>query len=171
MGSDAKFDLAKQLGAHHVINYRAKDFKVEIEKLFGKESVDVIFDSLGGETFKKGYQLLRPTGVIVGFGAAENAKAGLKIVNGLKLLNGFGIFSPAFLIMKSKGIIGVNMLRVADHKPIDMKRTMDAVVELYDRGELKPVNGGIFPLSKIAEAHDLLESRKSTGKIAIQWDA
>lgn len=169
VGSEAKFDLVRSLGADKVINYQTHDFSKELIKDFGKECLDFIFDSIGGKTFHKGYNLLRPTGTIIGFGAAENAKSGLKLINGIKLLSGFGIYSPAFMLMQSKSIIGVNMLRVAEHKPLAMKEVLDEVVALYQSGAIKPVSGGLFPVAQLGEAHDKLESRKSTGKLAVYW--
>lgn len=170
VGSDSKIDLVKSQGASLVINYQKEDFKKVIEEAFGKESLDLVFDSLGGQTFKKGYSLLRPTGAIVGFGSAEAAGSGNQLWKGLKLVAGFGFFTPIQLLMQSRAMIGVNMLRVADHRPEIFKDVFESVAELYRNGKIKPISGGEFPVNKLADAHELLESRKSVGKIVVRWN-
>jgi NADPH2:quinone reductase len=71
--------------------------------------------------------------------------------------------------MQSKSIVGVNMLKIADNKPEVLKHCLNAVVELYKLGKLKTENGGDYQHTALSEAHDLLESGKSIGKIAIYW--
>ena len=46
---------------------------------------------------------------------------------------------------------------------------MKAVVELWKAGEIKPVVGGEFTSDQLAEAHDFVETRKSTGKVVVRW--
>ncbi len=72
-------------------------------------------------------------------------------------------------MLSSKGIIGINMLRIADHKPVVLQRCLEAVVGLARKGELKPTVGGRFGVERIGDAHELLESRGSTGKVVVTW--
>lgn len=81
----------------------------------------------------------------------------------------FGIYHPAEFMMNSKSLLGVNMLKIADHKPLVLKRCLENVVRLVDEGIFKPQGGKIFKASEIAEAHKYLEGRKSTGKVACAW--
>ena len=78
--------------------------------------MDIVFDSLGGQVFKKSKKLLAPCGRIVLFGAAEQMKTVKNKLKILGLATGFGLLSPISLLMKSQGIIAVNMLRVADYQ-------------------------------------------------------
>ena len=170
VGSTSKRKIPESFGADDVIVSREEDFAQAIRKKFGNQPLDYVFDAVGGETFKKGYRLLKPTGTIVGFGAAESANRGAsKLLSGLKLLFGFGIFSPAFLIMKSQAIIGVNLLRVADLRPDLIQDCLLEIVRLYQTGEIHPLSGGEFPAAELAKAHQLLEERKTTGKVAIRF--
>jgi len=82
---------------------------------------------------------------------------------------GFGFFSPIPLIVQSQSVIGVNMLRIADHKPLILKEVMTEVSRLAGQGIIRPVLGKAFPANQIAEAHEFLESRESTGKIVLLW--
>jgi NADPH2:quinone reductase len=152
------------------INYRTQDFTEEVRKAVGKEGLDVVFDSLGGKVFKQSKKLLGASGRAVGYGAADRSSSKLPgILADISLLFGFGFYNPAFLLMQSQSIIGVNMLRVADHRPMVLKRCMDEVVALAEKGELKPIVGGVFPHTQLAAAHEFLESRKSNGKVVVTW--
>jgi NADPH2:quinone reductase len=71
--------------------------------------------------------------------------------------------------MNSKSIIGVNMLRLSDHRPEALQRVLEGVADLARKGELQPTVGGRFTAAQIAEAHELLGNRGSTGKIVVTW--
>ncbi len=167
VGSDDKFEIAKSFGADHVINYRKGDFARAVLKITGKTRVDAIFDAVGGKTFKKGMEILSFGGANVLFGAASRSKGGFFAT--MKLLFGFGFFTPVKLLMKSQSIIGVNMLRIGDHKPEIIKLCLEKVYELYQDEIIKPHIGATFKANEIASAHALLESRKSKGKIVVEW--
>jgi NADPH:quinone reductase-like Zn-dependent oxidoreductase len=81
----------------------------------------------------------------------------------------FGFYHPVMLMMPSKSIIGVNMLRIADEKPAVIKRCLDEVTRLAAAGIFSPAVGKIFKATDIAAAHDYLESRQSNGKIVAEW--
>lgn len=167
--SDAKFEYLKNNGVDNPINYLKTDYQKELLKISQGQKLDVAFNSVGGSTFKKDWQLLEKGGTSIIYGAAERSgKKGGKLAT-LGLAWNFGIFSPIQLLMNSKGIIGVNMLRIADYKPLIIKRCLEEVVRLTENGTLNPEIGGTFPIEEIGEAHAFLESRKSTGKIAVKW--
>jgi NADPH:quinone reductase-like Zn-dependent oxidoreductase len=71
--------------------------------------------------------------------------------------------------MKSQGVIGVNMLRLADNKIDIIGSCLKDLVALFTNGEIKPEVGAKFSATEIAKAHALLESGKSTGKIYVAW--
>lgn len=169
VGSDEKIEIAKANGADEVINSRKNDFKKIIEEHYGKNSIDLAFDSVGGQTFKNSYSLLRKTGMIVSYGTSEASGSGLKVIQGAKLLTGFGLFSPLQLLLHSRGILGVNMLRVADYRPDLFKLTLNSVIQLYQEKKIKPLVGKTYPYTELAQAHQQLESRSTVGKIAITW--
>ncbi|MEW6467455.1 MAG: zinc-binding dehydrogenase [Bacteroidota bacterium] len=167
-GSDEKIAFLKELGVDHPLNYDKEDLYDAIRKIRGKRGLDVVFDSVGGSNFKKGYRLLGPGGRMVSYGAAERVNS-KKLFATLRLAWNFGFFSPIPLLMRSQALIGVNLLRIADHKPELLRRCLGQVVELTLSGELKPHVGGVFPYRQVAEAHTFFESRKSMGKLIITW--
>jgi NADPH:quinone reductase-like Zn-dependent oxidoreductase len=166
-GSEEKLAYITSNGADHAINYNTQDFAEEIRKI-SKRPIDVVFDSIGGTVFRKSKSLLGAGGRIIGYGAAEQMEK-KTIFGTIRLLFDFGFTNPVFLLMASKSVLGVNMLRVADERPDVIQRCLQSVVALATVKEIQPHVGGRFKSTEIAEAHAFLESRKSTGKIIVTW--
>lgn len=166
-GSDDKLKHLAGMGVHHCINYRTEDFENKIKTITQGKGVDVIYDAVGGISVKKGFRSLAAGGRLVCYGAAEMSDKNIfgKISSGL----GFGFYHPAMLMMPSKSIIGINMLKIADEKPEVIQRCLQAVLQLHAKGVFMPIIGKIFPVNEIVEAHDYLEKRKSMGKIVVKW--
>jgi NADPH:quinone reductase-like Zn-dependent oxidoreductase len=169
VGSEDKLALVRELGVDHPINYRSSDFAAIVRGLRGDEGLDVVFDSIGGATFRRGFKLLGAGGRMVAYGAADHTPGALQPLRSLAFALSFGFQHPITLLMRSRAVIGVNMLRIADHRPLVLQRCLQGVVDLALRGELRAVVGGRFPAAQLAEAHALLESRRSTGKIVVTW--
>ncbi len=168
-GSDEKTAFLKEQGVEYAINYRKKDFEEELPRLTGGRMPDVVFDPVGGKNFSKSRHLLAHGGRIVTYGASSQLALRGNPLAPLRLLFGFGFLHPVGLIIQSKGVLGVNMLKIADHKPHVLQQAMKEVVRLAGEGKLQPVIGKEYPAEKIAEAHAFLESRRSIGKIVLHW--
>ncbi len=166
-GSDEKINYLTALGVHNPINYTTQDFEAEIKKHTGGKGVDVIFDAVGGSSVKKGFRSLAAGGRLVCFGAAD--MSGKNIFGKLNAALGFGFYHPVMLMVPSKTIIGINMLRIADEKPAVIQRCLAAVVQLTNEGVFKPALGKLFNVSAIGDAHEYLEKRKSMGKVVVEW--
>lgn len=171
-GSDKKLELLRELGVDVPINYRRDDFVDAVRARRGSEGLDVIFDSLGGAAVRRGLGLLAAGGRMVCFGAASHGddRFGPQFLKDLRFAASFGFPHPIPLLMNSKSILGINMLRVADQRPLVLKRCLDEVVRLALEGTLRPVPGGTYSVDRLAEAHALLEGRGSIGKLAVQWN-
>ncbi len=166
-GSPEKLEHLKSVGVHHPINYTTQDFEQEIHQITTGKGVDVIFDAVGGKSVKKGFRSLAAGGRIVCYGAADmNNK---NILGKIKAALDFGFYHPVMLMMPSKGMIGINMLKIADNHPETLQRCLTAVVRLAAEGIFQPIIGSVFPANEIATAHEYLESRKSMGKIVVRW--
>jgi NADPH:quinone reductase-like Zn-dependent oxidoreductase len=167
-GTAEKLELARQYGAHHVINYREQDFEEEIRKLTDGYGVDVVMDSVGGEVYKKGWQLLAPMGRYVLYGVS--AVTGKGAMNRIKAAAAFSLMRPIFppsLISANKGILGFN-LGTLTRKESYFSEAAKEVIHYYESGVLKPVIGKIFPFEEIVEAHAYLQTRQSSGKVVVQ---
>ncbi len=162
-GSDAKLEYCRRQGADVVINYVKEDFSKVI-----KEPIDVAFDSLGADTFRKTYKMLNKGGRIVGYGASSMTDA-KNIFMKAKMGAAFGIYHPAQLLMECRSIIGINMLRVADYRPDILKYCMEQVIQLLHEGKINPHVGKMYKAEEIYQAHEDLENRKTIGKIGIIW--
>lgn len=169
-GSEKKLEYLRSLGVDHPINYNTTDFATYIENTSGKHAIDVAFDSLGGSAVKKARKLLAiGTGRIICYGVASRSGKAKGILGDLKLVFGFGFLASVELLLKSQGVTGVNMLRVADNRPDVLGYCIQSVVKLVEEGVLKPTIGGKFPVEEIAKAHDFLGERKSIGKVVVHW--
>lgn len=167
-GSEEKLKYLRSLGVDHPINYNTTDFFDYIKKQRGAAGLDVVFDSIGGKSVSKGIKLLGAGGRIVCYGAA--VRSGSSKIGDLRMLIGFGIYSPIPFLMKSQGLIGVNMLKLADNRPDTLQRCMQNVAKMILDGELSPHVGGKFSHKEMAKAHSLLENRGSMGKIIVYWE-
>lgn len=168
VGRTEKETLVKELGADHVVNYRTGDYVTQVQKALNGKKLDVSFNPAGGSTFKKDMSLLGAGGRMIVFGGSELSGAKWGILSMLSFVFKMGRLVPVALMAKSRSVLGVNMLEIADNKPDVMKRCLNDVVQLYQSGALKPQSGGMFDSDQLAEAHATLESGKSTGKIGVR---
>lgn len=169
VSSEEKQQKSLSLGADYAINYRKENYAGAIEKIIGKKQLDVSFNPVGGSTFKTDKQLLGFGSRIILFGGSQLAEGKSGILSQLNFLRKMGISIPAFLMMQSKSMIGVNMLKIADSKPHILKFCMTEIIKLYRSGEITTENGGEFDFKELNKAHRLLESGKSIGKISVHW--
>lgn len=168
-GSENKLQYMKDQGADEVINSRKVDYEAEVRSELNGKKLDLTFNPIAGSTFKRDFRLLGSGGRLILFGASERAGKKFGFFSTLNFLRKMGMMLPIFLVGSSKSIIGVNMLNIGDDKPEVLARCMKEVADLVKSGKLKPHVGAKFKATEIAAAHDLLESRKSMGKIVVYW--
>lgn len=168
-GSSEKLDYMKKLGADHVINYRKSDYESAVKKILGDERLDVTFNPIAGSTFKKDFGLLGSGGRLVLFGGSERSGKKWGFLSTLNFVRKMGILLPIFTMMRSKAIIGVNMLKIGDNRPKMLNHCMNEVVKMVKNQTIKPHIGGTFKASEIVKAHTQLENRSTMGKLTIHW--
>ncbi len=152
VGSAEKAALVRDLGADEVIIYTQQDFEAEVKRLTGGKGVDVVYDSVGKDTFDKGLNLLRPRGFMVLFGQASGAVGPLDP----QVLNAKG---SIFLTRPSLG-----------HYLLDRAELVYRANDVFSRaasGALKVRIDRRFPLADAAEAHRALTSRNTAGKVLL----
>ncbi|MBN4073006.1 zinc-binding dehydrogenase [Crocinitomix catalasitica] len=169
-GNDEKLKYTKKQGADHAINYRQTDYVEGIRDIIGKKHLDITFNPIAGSTFKKDLGLVGSGGKVVVFGGSERSGKKWGIFSSLNFVRKMGLIIPIGLMMRSKSVIGVNMLKIGDNNPKVLTRCLRNVVELVKTNQLNPYVGAKFNASQIAEAHDLLENRNSIGKVVVYWD-
>ncbi|MDX2360637.1 MAG: zinc-binding dehydrogenase [Crocinitomicaceae bacterium] len=170
IGREEKTETVKKLGADYVVNYNSSDYAEQINTMLNGKRIDISFNPAAGSTYKKDMQLLGSGGRIILFGASEMARGKWGFFSKLNFVRKMGFVLPIGLMMRSKNIMGVNMLKIADNKPKVMEHCLNKVVELYSSGKIAPQVGGKYSADQLCDAHDALESGKTTGKLSVFWD-
>ena len=166
--SPEKMEYLRKNGVQHPINHREYDFAETRRTIVGKKGLDVVFNPIGGKSLKQGYRLLGAGGRLVSYGVSSlNSKK--TILGKLIDLWQFGIYHPVQFLSSSKGMVGVNMLKIAEEKPENIAQVMQVVIQLQQDGRLRPHVGGEYSIDRLADALQFLESRKSMGKIVVKW--
>jgi NADPH2:quinone reductase len=152
VSSAEKGRLARNAGANETINYSEKDFAAEVRKLTGGKGVNVVYDSVGKDTYEKSLDSLAPLGALVIFGQASGPVPPFDTA----VLNAKGSLSLARPSLTHN---------VASHDDV-LWRAGD-LFRWIEAGKLKAQIGKTFSLAGAADAHRELESRRSVGKILL----
>ena len=166
-GTDEKVGIARRFGADHAVNYRKADFAGEVTRLTGGYGVDVVMDSVGGDVFRKGWQLLAEMGRYILYGVSSVTGKGA--LNRIKAAAALSLMRPIFppsLMSANKGIFGFN-LGTLTGKGAYFAEASREILQYYDEGVLRPVIGRVFPFDEIVAAHAFLQTRQSTGKVVV----
>ena len=143
VGSEAKLDLPRSLGAVECVTY---------EQLDDVEQVDAVFDLVGGEVFARSLSLLKPLGSAIAVGYAGGLWEDV---------------SPRWLVGRNIGVHGFFLDRLMTRRPDLVAQAGGDVLRLWESGAVRPIVGAEFPLEQAAEAHRLIETRQSTGKVVL----
>jgi len=165
--SSGKHEVIRKEGCDHPIDYRTLDYADEIRRLTGGKGVHVVLDALGGKDWKKGYDLLRPAGLLIAFGFA-NMSSGDKrsIVNLIRQSVQIPIYTPLGLMNDNRGLAGVNIGHLWDEIDI-LAGEMAAILDLYRQGKIRPHVGEVFPFDRVGDAQRLLSTGKNIGKVVL----
>lgn len=147
-----KAALAKEAGADHVILYTEVDFAQEIKRLTDGKGVELIIDGVGKSTFAKNLDAAADFGTVVIYGAASGPAEPI---------------APNVLQGKCLTIAGGTLFKWNATKEAQLKRAK-SVLDGVAKGWLKLRVEHVVPLAEAAAAHELLEGRKSTGKIVLK---
>lgn len=133
--SSAKHDFLRELGADELIDYRETDFAEAVA------DVDVVFDTIGGETSVRSLRTLRPGGTLVSI---------------------LPVGSDELYVEADK--LGVRAIRML----VDASRhDLVSIAGLVEQGVLRPTIAEVFPLEEAAAAHRLGETGRTTGKMVL----
>lgn len=152
VGSAAKAALARRAGANEVINYREQDFEAEVKRLTDGRGVDVVYDSVGKDTFEKSLSCLRPRGCLALFGFSSGPVPP---------------FDPA--VLGAKGSLYLTRPSLA-HYVATREELVQRASELFAwlaAGQLALTIDRVLPLAEAAEAHRALEARETAGKVLL----
>ncbi len=167
--SAAKHGELRALGVDHLIDYRTEDFEARARQITGGHGVELILDAIGGDSLKKGYRLLAPTGRLGTFGvssAATNKTGGMFGMLSMLASTPWLQFNPLSLMNANKGVFGVNLGHMWGE--IDrMTGWVDQLMSLWEQGAIKPKIARTFPFDQAAAAHHFIQDRKNIGKVLL----
>jgi len=152
VGTEEKAQLARADGADHVIVYAATDFADATRALVGEHAVDVVYDSVGKETWERSLSLLRPRGMLVLFGASSGP---VPPIDPQRLAAAGSVFLTRPTL--------VDYIRARE----DLLGRTHELFALIAAGKLHVKIGAAYPLAEAAKAHTDLEARKTTGKLLL----
>ena len=152
VGSDEKIKLAKKFGCDHTILYRNEDIVSRVKEITDGKGVPVVYDSVGKDTFNSSIDSLAPFGKLVSFG---NASGPVEPFNPLMLGN--------------KGSLFFTRQTLATHIATRelFEDAANQLFEVVQSGGVQIVINRTFPLAETSQAHQELESRKTTGSTVI----
>ena len=153
VGSESKISTALEAGADDVINYEQEDFVEKVNELTGGKGVDVILDSIGGKVAEKSLDCLAMYGRLVNFGNASGEIGQVKTVD---------------LHSSCRAVLGFSLGTTRNNRPELLRETAERVLEYLADGRLDIKIGNTFSIEEASEAHRLIESRQSEGKIVLE---
>lgn len=152
VGSKEKAEIARNNGCDYPILYREEDFTSRVRDITAGRGVDVVYDSVGRDTFMKSLDCLRPIGMMVSFGQSS------------------GTVPPFDLgILSAKGSLFLTRptLMTYTAKREDLLAHAKDLFDVVERGIVKARIGHSYPLADAARAHRDLESRRTTGSLIL----
>ncbi len=147
-GSEEKAALAREAGAHEVINYSKEDFVERVKEITGGKLCHAVYDGVGKATFPGSLDCLRPFGYFVSFGSASGP------------IEAFNLG-----LLAQKGSLYATRPTLFTHMADEARLTEMAarLMEAVGSGKVKIAVHAKLPLAEAAEAHRALEGRKTTG--------
>jgi NADPH2:quinone reductase len=143
VGSEAKLDVCRELGADEAFVYA---------ELPEDLRVDVIVDPVGGDLFSAGLGRLKPLGVLIAIGSAAGPWPETK---------------PGLLVGRNISVAGFYLGRLLRLAPELVGSAVGELLVLWQTGAFRPLVGAELPLDDVERAHALLESRESVGKVVL----
>ena len=150
-----KLDRAKKLGLDIAIDASKGDWAAGVESELGGPNVQAVLDLVGGNYLEGNLRVIALRGRIVVVGLTAGAIAP---------------FNMGVLLRKRVTIVGTTLRARPLEEKIELAREFSArIVPLFDSGRLKPVIDRVMPFDKVRDAHTLMQSNKTFGKIVLRW--
>lgn len=152
-GGPEKCAVAKQCGAHHVIDTRAEDFVERVKQLTDGRGADVIYDPVGGETFDKSTKVLAFESRLLVIGFASGTIPTVAVNR---------------LLLKTASVVGLQWGAYKLVAPQVVEAAHRTLSAMFEAGKLAPViDPRRFRFAELPDALAHLESRKAVGKVVV----
>ncbi|HDR4371341.1 TPA: NADP-dependent oxidoreductase [Bacillus cereus] len=155
--SEAGANLVTSLGADEIINYKTEKFE-DILKNY-----DAVFDTIGGATLEKSFNIIKRGGNIVSVSGMPNARFGKEF--------GSGFFKTLLFSLASKKLTALEKKHNAQYSFLFMKPSGDqlrTIANYIEAGEIKPVIDRVFPFEDAQKAMEYSEAGRAKGKIIVK---
>ncbi|MFF5899983.1 NADP-dependent oxidoreductase [Streptomyces argenteolus] len=155
--STAKVDLAEDLGADEVIDYRTQDFETLLD------GYDVVLDSLGGENLTRSLRILRPGGTAISVAGPPDPAFAREL--GANPFLRLAMTALSFRTRRQAKSLGVTYAFLFMKADGDQLRRLTTLV---DTGEIRPVVDRVFPFEETLQAMEHVEKgRAKAGKVVV----
>jgi NADPH:quinone reductase-like Zn-dependent oxidoreductase len=159
--SPGKHARCLELGVDHAIDYTKPGWER------GLPAFDVILDAIGGKSFRTSYNLLRPGGRLVAFGASAVVSGERRnLVTAVKAAVRMPRFNMIKQMSESKAVIGLNMLSLWKDRGT-LGPWIAPLQELLDDGTIDPVVAASFGFEEAGPAHNMITERRNVGKVVL----
>ncbi|MEC1966514.1 NADP-dependent oxidoreductase [Bacillus cereus] len=155
--SEAGANLVTSLGVDEIINYKTEKFE-DILKNY-----DAVFDTIGGATLEKSFNIIKRGGNIVSVSGMPNARFGKEF--------GSGFFKTLLFSLASKKLTALEKKHNAQYSFLFMKPSGDqlrTIANYIEAGQIKPVIDRVFPFEDAQKAMEYSESGRAKGKIIVK---
>lgn len=151
-GSPAKLDFVRGLGADVTVDYTHPDWPDQVRKAV-PAGVDVVFSSVGGDTFQRELDLLAPFGRMVVYGAASDTAMPS---------------APVMSLFALRSVTGFSLLALRNAAPDRARAEMTEAAAALADGRVRTAVHATVELDDPAEAHRILESRANLGRVLVR---
>ncbi|MDI7861283.1 quinone oxidoreductase [Rhizobiaceae bacterium n13] len=152
VSSARKAEVARANGCDHAIVYSETDFQARVAEITGGKGVDVVYDSVGAETFMKSLDCLRPRGTLVSFGESSGPVPPLNVA-----------------LLGAKGSLYVTRPSIAHYTAVrsEFEAAAKSLFAAIADGVVRASGVTTYPLADAHKAHEDLEARRTSGSVVL----
>ncbi len=154
--SEEKMQFCLSQGAEHALNYSDANWVDQVKTITGGRGADVIYDPVGGVIFELSTKCIAPEGRLLVIGFAGGAIPSI---------------AANRILLKNISVIGVYWGGFLEHYPEYMSEAQEALLLMYEAGQIKPVVSQRFALADAVEALNELATRKTYAKVVLRIGA
>jgi len=163
IGAPEKGELVRSLGAEIVAPY--EECAAEVRRVWGR--ADVIVDAVGGTLFRPLWRLLDLSGRYILYGFAQaGTPGGISTLRGARGLLAMGLLRPYKMVSANLTLAGFNLSVVPNQVPL-LRENAGRLLALWREGAIRPIVGERFPFDRLPDAHRLVASRGSVGRVVV----
>jgi len=151
-GSTEKLEICRQCGAEFLVDYRSESFVETVDEITAGKGVNVVYDPVGGDVFDQSTKCIAWEGriLVIGFSSGR-----IPEIRTNKIL------------LKNISVIGLWWGNYRLHNPQLIEDTQERLYQMYNQGDIKPIIHSEIEFTELPAALELLENRKSYGKVIV----